>query len=350
MKAYFNFVLYVTLLLSPVSAIYSQAVDHTHIQQPNVNTNKYNLPERWVKTNLPGDAGNLNCLTSGYSYIFAGTTKGVYRSNNGGKNWTKVNGGLEFNVVALAVNDNFIFASSQGQGDFGPNKGFFRSNDEGISWERTNENVFSCLAVNGNNVYAVYNWPSGGVIYLSMDNGANWTLDNNGLNNAGIISSIAVNGANVFAGTKSNGVFLSKSDGTPWTQLKSNLIPSNINCLSVCGTSVFAGTNAGIFLSSDNGTNWNKVNDQVVNCFAVRANNICAGNTNVYLSTDNGITWTAVGQIDKSINSLTLSPMNTYAGTQNEGIWRMSHPLIKKKITSNLPKHKPIQNPGSHVY
>jgi hypothetical protein len=98
------------------------------------------------------------------------------------------------------------------------------------------------LAVIGTNIFA---GTTGGV-FLSTNNGTNWTKVNNGLTNTSIYS-FAISGTNIFAGTGS-GVFLSMNFGTNWIQLNNRLTNTYIVCLAVSGTDIFAGTDgAGVW-------------------------------------------------------------------------------------------------------
>jgi photosystem II stability/assembly factor-like uncharacterized protein len=113
------------------------------------------------------------------------------------------------------------------------------------------------------------------------------------------ITCFAINGPNLFAGTKSSGIFLSTNDGTSWTAVNSGLANTSINALAVSGTNFFAGTNAGVFLSTNNGASWTGVNSRLpkyhVTAFAVSGTNILVADSNiVYLSEDSGISWTTI--------------------------------------------------------
>ncbi|MGA9118492.1 MAG: T9SS type A sorting domain-containing protein, partial [Bacteroidota bacterium] len=76
------------------------------------------------------------------------------------------------------------------------------------------------------------------------------------------ISCFAVSGSNLFAGTYSGGVFLSTDEGKNWTAVNFGLPSSYVTCFSVSGPNLFAGTYGdGVFLSTNNGTSWTRVNN-----------------------------------------------------------------------------------------
>lgn len=131
------------------------------------------------------------------------------------------------------------------------------------------------------------------------------------------VNCLTVCGTNLFAGTYGGGgIFLSTNNGTSWTPVNTGLssasLPyalgnTSVYSFAVSGTSVFAGTNGGdgVHCSTNNGANWIGTNtglsNTVVMALAVSPNG--AGGTNlfagtylggVFLSTDNGNSWKAV--------------------------------------------------------
>jgi photosystem II stability/assembly factor-like uncharacterized protein len=113
------------------------------------------------------------------------------------------------------------------------------------------------------------------------------------------INCFAINGTNLFAGTKSSGIFLSTNNGTSWTVVNSGLANNSINALAVSGANLFAGTNGGVFLSKNNGTSWTVADSKLpkyhVVAFAVSGTNILVADSNiVYLSENSGTSWTIV--------------------------------------------------------
>ncbi|MBK6418052.1 MAG: hypothetical protein IPF79_02520 [Ignavibacteria bacterium] len=52
------------------------------------------------------------------------------------------------------------------------------------------------------------------------------------------VTSLAVSGANVLAGTRGSGVFHSANDGTSWREVNSGLTAMDVNSLVVSGTNL----------------------------------------------------------------------------------------------------------------
>ncbi len=189
-------------------------------------------------------------------------------------------------------------------------------------WVQTNGTrgfQIQCFAGSGTNLFAG-NYDGG--VFLSTNNGKNWTAVNSGMTGS-IVQSLVVSpngtgGTNLFAGT-SGGVFLSTNDGTSWTAVNSGLTDTSVNALAVSpngtgGTNLFAGTQdgGGVYLSTDNGTSWTATSSGIlktiydasryISVWAITVSpngtggtNLFAGTDNgVYLSTDNGTSWSAV--------------------------------------------------------
>ena len=183
--------------------------------------------------------------------------------------------------------------------------------------------MYSSFVVSGTNLYA----GSLGGVYLSTNNGTNWTQVTSGL--VMNVHCLAVSGTNLFAGTNGGGVFLSTNNGTSWIQDSSNLSKTTVNSIIVNGTNLCAGTNSGIFLSTNNGTNWTQVytdpTDINVNCLAICGMNLFAGTWwgGVYLSSNNGSSWAQVntGLTNIDVHAIAVSGTNLFAGTWGGGVF-----------------------------
>src|ERR1019366_1296244 len=98
-----------------------------------------------------------------------------------------------------------------------------------------------------------YPWSLSGV-YLSTDNGSNWTQV--GLpSDYKYITALTVSGATIYAGAYQSeggrGVFRSTNNGTDWAQVNNGLTNTNVLSLTISGTYIFAGTSgAGVWSRS----------------------------------------------------------------------------------------------------
>jgi hypothetical protein len=108
-----------------------------------------------------------------------------------------------FSVWAIALNENNIFAGTE-------NGGIFLSTDNGDNWTAKNQglkylNVWS-LALIGKNIFA---GTMGGGIFLSDDNGESWLIKNTGMPMV-LRMKFAIRGDTIYAGTLVSGVFRAK--------------------------------------------------------------------------------------------------------------------------------------------
>ena len=169
-------------------------------------------------------------LASNQTRMFAGLHSSTLFYSSGGSNWF-ISSLNVINIKAIAVNGNFILAGA------GNNAGVYLSTNNGNNWTATslnNKSVYS-LALNGNYAYA----GTGGGVYYSSDSGYTWTRSS--LNND-LVYSLAVNGSVVYAGTELNGVFLSTDNGMNWSQLNDGFPPNiTIYSLYLYNNFVYAG-------------------------------------------------------------------------------------------------------------
>lgn len=229
--------------------------------------------------------------------LFAGTERAqIFLSTNNGSSWSGANGNFTWAPVsAFAVTGGYIIASADSGG------GMYRSSDNGKTWEFAGTGLtstrVSSLALKGTTLFA---GTKGGGVFLSNDNGSNWTPVNHGLTNRQV-RSIAVLGDNVFAGTYESGIFVSSDNGANWSQVNTGLTNTRILSLLARGTDLFAGTfGGGVFRSEDNGSHWTQINsgltDNYIFALASIGPNLFAGTAanGVCFSTNNGDSWTQI--------------------------------------------------------
>jgi photosystem II stability/assembly factor-like uncharacterized protein len=195
-------------------------------------------------------------------------------------------------------------------------------------WQQTNGpygGSVATLAVSGANVFA---GTSGGGVFLSTNNGTSWAAVNTGLTYP-YVQALAMSGANLLAGTYGAGVFLSTNNGISWTAVNNGLTNRYVEALAVSGANLFAGTDGGVFVSTNNGASWTAsssgLTSSLVLAFAISGPNLFAGTLGggVFLSTDNGTNWTAVnsGLTFPYVRALAVNGPNLLAGTDNGGLF-----------------------------
>jgi hypothetical protein len=153
--------------------------------------------------------------------------------------------------------------------------------------------TITSLTVNGGNIFA----GTYGGVFLTADNGANWIAVNSGLKTPYVFALMA-SGNDIFAATDS-GVFRSTNSAASWTAINSGLKNALVSCFTESGGAIFAGADSGVFLSTNNGASWIAIDSGLsapVYALAVSGNIILAGTkTGVFLSGNNGKSWTAAG-------------------------------------------------------
>ncbi|HEX5317470.1 MAG TPA: sialidase family protein, partial [Candidatus Kapabacteria bacterium] len=233
--------------------------------------------------------------------------------------WTEANGPYSSTIYGFTSAGTTLYAAYQ--------KGVFVSSDNGANWvtynnSLTNGNV-TCLAssTDGTAVFAGTGYAGP---YLSTDNGKTWI--ERFIGGTYSVSSLAVSGANVFAGTN-NGAFVSSDNGVTWDTIGIAL-PANYRatCFAI-GENVFVASAIGLVLSPNGGTTWSLV-DTTTNLvgFAVAGTDLFAASGDVLRSMDNGKTW-SVADSGLEINRfngarvLAVSGNNLFAGTTSKGVF-----------------------------
>jgi photosystem II stability/assembly factor-like uncharacterized protein len=242
------------------------------------------------------------------NYLVAGGLTGVYRTTNGGANWTKISD--QENVESLAIDPRThdrIYAGTWRQG--------IRTDDGGKTWKLINNgmvldtDMFS-ITIEPENPDSV--WVSTcGWVYNSPNSGENWTRFRDGFNNrrihdievdpcdrnslfAGSVAglyrsddrgkswytvsdeSMVVNNivlhpqrpGRVIVGVEGDGVYVSNDDAKTFTRSCDGLRNLRITAVApdpttkdrVYATVAFGGAASGIYESNDAGRTWKKLN------------------------------------------------------------------------------------------
>ena len=229
--------------------------------------------------------------------------------------WMQTNGPYGGTITCFAVSSTSLFA--------GTPDGVYLSTNQGGNWTLVNnglaEILINDLAVSGTNLFA----GTGDGIFLSKDDGTNWTPANTGLPPDIAVLSMVINGSNLFAGTDGHGIFLSTNNGTSWVAMNSGLLTNgsfiSILDLAVIGSTVFVTDGMWVFRSSDNGANWSQLGQWfgTISRLGVCGTNLfVGGNTGVHRSTDNGLTWSEANSGLVS-NGFGLSSVSDFAVSGN---------------------------------
>lgn len=240
--------------------------------------------------------------------VYAGTSAGVWKSTNGGANWSNVGStvGFAFGLAIDPVVPSTIHAASH--------LGLFRSTNAGASWTRTNTSPANAVAVDPNNRSVVLAATNSAGVLRSGSGGLFWGAANNGLTNTtarallfdpsqtsgspavsttvyvatdgGVFKSVTapppswspltvgrgcqtnavavdpIDPTYVYAATKWDGLFRSTDAGATWTPSIPNptcFYPGRVQAVAVHPTSpstVYAAAGGCVSRSDDRGATW----------------------------------------------------------------------------------------------
>lgn len=290
----------------------------------------------WTQVNTSITTRNIQSLAInlGTGDIFAGASfVTIYHSSDNGSNWTKLNTGLTDtdNIQALAINQatGVVFAGTD-------KNGILRSGDNGNTWVKadtglTYKNVRALILTAAGEILAgADSVITKRGIFRSVNNGSRWTQVMTAPNS---VISFAVNsGGRIFAGTQGSGVYLSTDNGNNWSPQNTGFRSLAILALALnVNDHAFAGTHcSGIFRSTNNAASWTPVNaglkyTEIISLAVdqtsgyVFAGTDCGG---IFRSTDSGDDWTWVGLPNQTIAALISHPNGTlFAGTQGVDIF-----------------------------
>lgn len=272
---------------------------------------------QWEPLNFGMYGGTVNALLTVNADMLAGTRGGVFRSANLGGKWTptdlqgvEISKFLNTGVRILAAADN----------------GLYISTNSGVNWTRSDALPYklTSFAIGGGYVYA---GTEGEGVFRSSDNGASWTQINAGISDKNI-SSLFVFGQNVFAGACTD-FYLSSNNGNVWQRM--DLGTENYLCINDIVTlegRIYAGTYDGIIVSSDNGASWTPkaigAPNVIVHALSARGSELYAGTSaGFYYSTDRGESWVHKSEEIESEDALDVEFNGSiiFLGVRDRGIF-----------------------------
>lgn len=211
-----------------------------------------------------------------FTLIVGTIQSSIWRSDDGGDSWTRARGARPklpwselqcFDLATHPKDPQIVYA--------GTNEGVYRSDDQGASFERLDSplndyDVWSLAVdpVDPNNVFAGCR---PGAVFRSRDGGAHWEkcaaeFAEECLN-VGVprVLTMAVDPSDhriIWAGAEVDGVRRSLDGGDTWSRVDS-LSEPDIHCIAVSAGSpskVFTSTAPEVYLSTDVGESWSTVN------------------------------------------------------------------------------------------
>lgn len=263
-----------TLICSGVFAAYSQGIEWRRTRAA------FASPVRALCINSQGD-------------ILAGTEGGMYRSTNGGEDWSEIRLNLTWpSVVSIvAVAGDVLLAGVNT--DVGT---VIRSTDAGETWNtdsllKPTDRIRSLTIVRGGDILV----GTDAAILRSSHAGEGWEHLKTGLDSAYFFSSLLVAaGGCVFAGTcdfidgGGYGVYRSTDNGTSWSRASHGLTSLEVQSLAVDSSGiVFAGVRRALLQSGDNGKNWSTLETGTTDTHMYPV--LCSRNGQVFVGTSIGV-------------------------------------------------------------
>jgi photosystem II stability/assembly factor-like uncharacterized protein len=358
---------------------------------------------------------NLVIDPSSPDILYASTVNsGIFKSTNEGRNWNFINSGLLIQDF-LGINSVFRTSSISSlvihpttpttlyAGTLG--SGVFRSFDGGNNWTAINNGIMgssffntifvNSLVIDRNNpltIYAgldFYTMPpepqcsfapadlwcySVGYLFIeepgtigvikSTDGGENWSAVNNGLIDLSIqsLTGDPQNSQTLYGGTYSQGIFKTTNGGESWSAINNGLTPGFAKVVMVdpqLPTTVYASLfENGIFKSTNSGENWTAINNGLVANYVTALainptvpSNIFAGTfqNGVFMSTNSGASWTSLnsGLQSKNISALAIKPDGSipYAGILGQSIGTYEFAAVEQ---GSITKGKIFDKNKSH--
>jgi photosystem II stability/assembly factor-like uncharacterized protein len=272
---------------------------------------------------------------------------GILKSTNGGTTWSTKNNGLTnlyIGSLFMHPKDPDILLAGADNGSYGEGVGVFRTIDGGDNWtkvlaEGANSVEFSqtdsLLAYAGNSHR----------IFRSQDGGVNWdpmTPSIISWGSPGIEAGVPIDFQvdprdpyRIFANNYGGGNFMSADSGHTWAVASKGYTGAHVRDLAVAGDDpahVYAAARTGLFVSYNSGEDWDGLNYPVAsgvewNAVAINplnslhllaANNMTA---TIYVSRDGAVTWQDAGAVLSELKAwrcFAFAPSDTqmvYAGT-----------------------------------
>lgn len=294
---------------------------------------------RWTFFGPPGTFSEIRALTvvdtGSPATLLAATAVGVYRSEDGGRNWTFSGAGLPpqadvRGIVAAPSDPSIVFLDAFGA--------LYRSTDGGRSWELSYRPTFTVesLAIDPRDAATVY-FADGPHLLRSRDGGETWTR----LFSRGTAIEVLVldpNDPDTIYISNLDTIFKSTDGGETWRPIDAlengGTLRGRFFALAVApgdpGRVYLSGEN-GFYRSDNAGATWTQVSTATVLTFLfvdpLQSDTLYGARlegSTVQVSRDGGETWRDAGNRppEVGIRALAFDPVTRllYAGTADQGV------------------------------
>ncbi len=320
----------------------------------------------------PSDAGTVYVGTTGPKDGYLGSPGAIYKTEDGGRIWTKTNQGNDFDYTVINIdidpqNSNIIWAVTSSEAVGGYAGTLYRSEDRGETWNNilTLDSEFTTVAVKPNDsntvftgsgygiikhcfdgnewqpicpvipenigscfvwdiafdpqnpeaLYAAWNW---GKISRSVNGGIDWetyTVDH------GLIC-LAVHPTNsrvIFGGELYTGVFKSKNHGQAWSPVNNGINAVIVYDVAIDpndSAHILAGTLSGVYEKKPGKTSWYRLLQYGTTSLEFHPTKSLTFYAGIFgylaKTTDGGLSWTYSNDLDQCrVNDIAIDPHDT---------------------------------------
>ena len=276
---------------------------------------------------------------------------GVFKSLDGGQNWTEASRGLDnLQIQSLAIdplNPDTLYAGTY-------HYGVYKTTNGGMSWFASGNGlnyqaIVYALAVDPKNPQVIFAGtrspgstpPWGGGVYKSTDGGQTWINHTYNLGEDWVYS-LAIDSHNtqvVYAATHSAGMYKSTDGGHDWKAINSGISDLGMRAVVIDPGNpnvVYAGCWHGpaVYKSTNAGASWNEANNGVAGSKIIsvvidpaQTNTVYALSylKGLYKSDNGGGSWSAAGLYPDYVFSLAINPTDhqvLLASAENDALFR----------------------------
>lgn len=263
---------------------------------------------------------------------------GIYKSQNSGVSWQKVNQGLEeldIDLIAISpISDQIVFAAGQ-------ERGLYKTQNSGKSWHLVTEQKITSIRYIAGQKQQIMMGDQTGNLYFSNDGGEIWQLLHN-IPESGAIKAITISpnflkDKTLFIGTEKAGIFKTVDGGQSFQPINEGLEDLSITSLVLSPNiqkdfRLLASTwNEGFFQSDNGGKTWQNLSQGLTKNsqadlpdyhrpqfsemrLPIQKNNqdqtiFLAGFNGLFKSTNSGKVWQEMDTLSASlIQGIALSP------------------------------------------
>ncbi|MDA3865849.1 MAG: hypothetical protein PF489_03760, partial [Salinivirgaceae bacterium] len=273
--------------------------------------------------------GNVNDIAihpTDENIVWVSTVNGIYKTINGGENWTLKSNGLPygeiFDVEIDKNNPDILFVMTS----WSETEGIYKTTDGGENWILVKLNFVNSgrfnLAINPSNSNIIYAIKDG--LNMSEDGGTNWNKIKNSANKI----FIDPNNPNTILIIDNWSEIFKSTDGINWQNITNNLSsfttsPNQIVIDPTNSDIMYVPSNEGVYKTINGGAVWFQTglsNTTAPICIDKNSTNIlyAPAEFGVYKTMDGGINWTKIRDVGRAwIIEISDNSSSLFAGIEN---------------------------------